>query len=328
MNDKTDNLELNINYRSPSKQVDMKEGYDENFKILDNSIQLILGTLENTDVEFAKSIDLDESYLYEYYAIPISWSGLENFYGSSIWSDNYHTYLSYQSGQQYYHYKFNKVLSKWEPMHFNFESFTGGRIWHANNRTFYSIVGYYSGGGYIATHKVFNSYTESWEDMTWNGSDLFDAIDIWHTASDTYFTNRRDQMWMKLNTATYTWEPQIWHYIGCTDNDFVSGGYYWYSNNHVYYSQGTRQFILNEETSTWSVHNWGDASEFDFYGSGVWKYDANIFLSSSYRLNLFTDKWEKIEWNNNINFDGSYMWTMEGSCFNSYNDIHYQILRK
>lgn len=60
MSSKTVNLELNINYTSPSKHVNMKEGYDENFEILDNSIQLILGTLENTDVEFSKSIDLEE----------------------------------------------------------------------------------------------------------------------------------------------------------------------------------------------------------------------------------------------------------------------------
>lgn len=60
MSSKTTNLELNINYRSPSTHLDLKTGYDENYNILDEQYQYILGTLENTDVSFSESIDLEE----------------------------------------------------------------------------------------------------------------------------------------------------------------------------------------------------------------------------------------------------------------------------
>ena len=60
MASKTTNLELNIEYTSPSTHLDLKTGYDENYRIIDDKFQYILGTLENTDVEFAKSIDLEE----------------------------------------------------------------------------------------------------------------------------------------------------------------------------------------------------------------------------------------------------------------------------
>lgn len=60
MSSKTTNLELNINYRSPSTHLDLKNGYDENYNILDEQYQYILGTLENTDVSFSESIDLEE----------------------------------------------------------------------------------------------------------------------------------------------------------------------------------------------------------------------------------------------------------------------------
>jgi len=60
MSSKTTNLELNIEYASPSTHLDLKNGYDDNYRILDDKIQYILGTLENTDVKFSESIDLEE----------------------------------------------------------------------------------------------------------------------------------------------------------------------------------------------------------------------------------------------------------------------------
>lgn len=66
MTSKTTNLELNIKYKSPSTHLNLKDGYDENYNILDEQYQYILGTLENTDLKFEESIDLTDSFAYEW----------------------------------------------------------------------------------------------------------------------------------------------------------------------------------------------------------------------------------------------------------------------
>lgn len=324
MSSKTNNLELNINYQSPQKQVDMKYGYDENFQILDESIQYILGTLENTDAAFSESIDLDESYFTVYYTIPVTWNGLTEFNGNNIWSDGINYYYSYSLNYYYYHYKYNKSTNIWEPKSFNFNNFGTERIWHVGNKTYYSSIGYYSGGGYQATHKIFNSETEEWENMTWNGTDKIDAICIWHSKNHTYYSNRDDNLYCVLNEETNTWEPKEWYYDGVDKRTIRYGMDFWTDGETTYYSSGTYQYMLDEKKSTWRVKNWG----MNFYASGIWYFDNNIFLGSSYILKKDTLEWKEPQWETSTSFSGTFVWHMEDKCYFSREATHLEILRK
>ncbi len=321
MSSKTTNLELNINYQSPQKQVDMKYGYDENFQILDESIQYILGTLENTDVAFSESIDLNDGYLSNYYLLSYEPEVPDYFYGQNIWYGKNHIYFS---GHKEYVY--DSKTSSWinQTWH-GLDKISPVYIWKCKDLIFYSQSNNFN--------YVLQEDTSTWEPIVIpNMPNNFYNTHIWYDGDNTYYSYNTTQL--KFNYDTLQWENITWNNI-----TYLHGEGIWQHDNTIYYSYSNTHRKLNRETATWEYTNWNGMSK--FYGSFVWTFDNTVFYSSieeetgsgskQYILNPNSKTWLIYTWNDNITFDKHDVWYNENegyvASFSYSHDGYYKILK-
>ena len=82
----------------------------------------------------------------------------------------------------------------------------------------------------------------------------------------------------------------------------------WTDGQNIYYSNGSEQYVLNKETSTWAVKAWNGLTSFK--GEYVWTDGQNIYYSNAseqYVLNKETSTWTVKT--GLTNFYGEYVWT-------------------
>ena len=60
MSRKTDNINLNIEYRSPERLINTRLGYDENCEIIDSIYPMILDALDQVSEKYSEIIELDD----------------------------------------------------------------------------------------------------------------------------------------------------------------------------------------------------------------------------------------------------------------------------
>lgn len=301
MNDKTDNLELNINYRSPSKQVDMKEGYDENFKILDNSIQLILGTLENTDLEFKKSIDLsDFASEWEIKEWNNIYAGLN---GDQIWINNNNVYYSDPYKYSNLQLKLNQSTDTWEQVSWT-SPYTvyGNQFWSDGDNLYYSSD----------TNQRIIDENSNFNIKIWNGYSRISGQYIWTDGDNIYYSYVSYDQYYVLDKATSTWSKKIWNGESC------SGNYIWTDGKNIYYSNWNNHYILNKETSTWETKIWNGYNL--FAGYNIWTNGEDIFLSQGTVqkvLDISTSTWIDKIWVGLNDFFGKNIWKFNGDIYYS-----------
>lgn len=100
------------------------------------------------------------------------------------------------------------------------------------------------------------------------------------------------------------------------------GNYVWYKDDAVYYSESTRQYILDKETFVWKNQKWNGLES--FYGSNVWTDGINAYYSvgvSQYVLN--GDTWEPKTWNGYTPENGYYVWTDGANVYYSSGSAQY-----
>lgn len=97
----------------------------------------------------------------------------------------------------------------------------------------------------------------------------------------------------------------------------MTGKAIWHSldNNHIYYSEGTRQYELDKDTNTWISKTWSGLTDFD--GWNVW-FDENTgitYYSEGLDKQYYLDEnsiWQVKTWNNNVpvinSLKGEYVW--------------------
>ncbi len=316
MSSKTANLELNINYQSPQKQVDMKYGYDENFQILDESIQYILGTLENTDVAFSESIDLNDGYLSNYYLLQYYPEVPDYFSGQGIWYGKNHIYYS---GHKEYVY--NPSNSSWvNHTWYGLNKISPTYIWKCKDLIFYSNNG---------SNYVLQENTSTWEPIViQNMPNNFYNTHVWYDGDNTYYSYNATQL--KFNYDTLQWENITWNNI-----TYLHGEGIWKCGDTIYYSYATTHRKLNRTTSTWEYTNWKEMTR--FYGSYVWEFDNTIFYSSidedpgsgskQYILNVNNNTWIQQTWNDNITFTKHDIWYNKKEAYIASPYGHYKVLK-
>ncbi|MBR4002794.1 MAG: InlB B-repeat-containing protein, partial [Clostridia bacterium] len=104
--------------------------------------------------------------------------------------------------------------------------------------------------------------------------------------------------------------------------NFFSPVYIWTDGENAYYSEGTKQFVLNKETFTWESKTW-NITDSNFSGSKVWTYKGNVYYSS-YVLDKETSTWVAANWNGYIP-SGIYIWTDGEDYFYSNWSTHYML---
>lgn len=88
------------------------------------------------------------------------------------------------------------------------------------------------------------------------------------------------------------------------------GRYVWTDGYDIYYSNGSEQYVLDIQSSTWVAKEWNGLTSFS--GSSVWSDGNNVYYSSGanqYVLDVSTSTWSAKTWSGIASFYGGYVWT-------------------
>lgn len=221
---------------------------------------------------------------------------------------------------------------------------TGRKVWKTNNNSYYD-----------STDIFFKDITEfnkiDWVVPTGHG---FGGDGIWSYKNEIYYNGSGGSLHLtKDSNGNYTnvWENKQW-------NVQISGKYIWTDGTNTYYSEGTKQYQLNDSTLNWTEKTWGVLTDFygryiwtdgtniyyseaskqyklvgttwvqqtwiglgELYGNGIWKYNNDIYYSrakSQYKLTKNTSNWVPVSWENLDSFQGYNIWYFNDKVYNSY----------
>lgn len=244
--------------------------------------------------------------------VEVSWNGLFEFDGRSVWVDNENVYYSYGVDQ----YKLNKETNTWEEM-----------TWYGVSDFIILDLFYYKENVYCCDYKKqfkLNRMTNTWEEMTWNGlpNVSLDGTDFWTDGDDLYYSSGSQHY--ILNENQNTWEEISWN--GMTS---FYGSYVWSDGENIYYSSGENQFKFNKEINTWEEMTWYGLSDFNLNGKNIWSDGENYyysFNSNQYVLNKETNTWEELSWNGMTSFSGVDVWSDGENFYYSSDEKQYMFI--
>ena len=200
--------------------------------------------------------------------------------------------------------------------------FAGYRLINKCNNTFRLIKRLNNVGSntYYSTFSPSSLYTDhhyklvkpkTWEDKTWNGSDKFDAEQIWTDGINVYYS--RDNIQYVLDVATSTWTAKTWN--GLTN---FRGLYIWSDGENIYHTHNNTTKVLDVATSTWTAKTWSGYNPQN--SIDIWTDGTNIYYSSGtshYVLDVATSTWRVKTWSGLTDFRGIYIWTNGTDIFYS-----------
>ena len=92
----------------------------------------------------------------------------------------------------------------------------------------------------------------------------------------------------------------------------------WTDGENIYYSNTTKQLVLNKATSTWVAKTWTGLT--DSYGTHIWTDGDNIYHgdgTNQYVLNKATSTWAVKTWIGLTSFNGINIWTDGENIYHS-----------
>ena len=235
--------------------------------------------------------DSNATKVYDYAWKEKKWSGLDNFEGDNVWSDD--NKIFYSNGSQ--QYILNKETSTWETI----KMFTDPKeryakpeqvntntelklfrenIWTDGTDTYYSDRN--------LQYKLIRNTTDvphliRWVLMKWKGLDIFDGRYIWKDGNDIYYSDGNKSF--ILDKQNHSWS--IKEFKGYK----VYGNHIWTDGTNVYYSSLDKQYILDRFTSSWNMKQWDcDLSMFD--SKNIWTDGNDIYFSLGYENQKVLDK--------------------------------------
>ena len=224
-----------------------------------------------------------------------TWTGLNSFYGSHVWTDGEHTYYSYKND----HYLLNG--DTWEAVTWTgLPDFDGRYIWTDGEHTYYS---------YGSKQYVLNG--DTWKVKTWTGLTNFSSDDIWTDGEHTYYSN--DKNHYVLNGDT--WEEKTW--TGLTR---FYGSNIWTDGENILCNLGNHShdcYLLNADTHEWKRISGGRVQQ-----KNLWTDGNNIYYHYSSDIYLFdkdTCKWVETTWRG-LKGDKKFFWTdgINYYCFTNF----------
>lgn len=221
----------------------------------------------------------------------MTWNGLPEFIGYSVWSDGVNIYCN--------SYVLDVETHTWREMKWNGDltSIAGRLVWTDGTNYYYSNY---------SEQYVLDVATHTWSPMTWNGYSPSLGEFVWTDGTNIYYSYS-EQVQYVLNRATNTWSKMTWN----GHND-VSGRGIWTDGKTFYYSSQEKQYVLDRATNTWSEYSWnGYAPNF---GASVWTDGYNIYCFDSddqYVLDTATNTWLQLTiiGKPNVMYPGNYVWT-------------------
>lgn len=103
--------------------------------------------------------------------------------------------------------------------------------------------------------------------------------------------------------------------------------YIWTDGIYTYYSNTTKQYILDTSTQTWFEMTWGGSlSTKNFIGGFVWTDGDNYYFSygtEQYVLDVAQHNWTAVEWQGLTKFYGNHIWTDGNNYYYLYDKEQY-----
>lgn len=269
------------------------------------------------------------SYTFDYFHAGYLW---HDTLGNIYYSDGTNSYPSKQL-------RFTPSTRSWALTSFTGVSSPDGRyVWSDGTNTYY---------GKGSAQYVLNPSTRVWSKVTWNIGEI-DGSNVWSDDGTCYcWLNQANY---KLDTTTGTWieapfyvysKANIWHdHLGNTYSSSIVGAstrvnkrldrqtnswvdvefhgleikaanHIWNDGVDTYYSYGTRQYVLDVQTYTWTKVSYL-APYRGLYAPHIFEHDGYYYFVAGYygaipalretgpveyRYNVATNTWEAYEWN-------------------------------
>lgn len=244
--------------------------------------------------------------------VPKTWNGLNNFYGSSVWHDEYdNTYISGNVNGSFYlsHWVLDKNTDTWSSKAWtnssggveSMSNFQASNMWTDGSYTYNS---YNVSSGY--RHFRLNVSTSNWDNAGFVAN--MTGYNVWTDGDDVYYSSSKQQL--IFNKTAGTWSTKTWS--GLTNFD---GSAVW-TDGTKFYCPGTNtgvtskyQYVLNNDGSSWSSKTWN----IDLYTSASyhWTDGTDVYYSASgnqYVLDKTTNTWVTKTWTGLTSFNGSGVW--------------------
>ena len=238
-----------------------------------------------------------------------TWSGLNSFYGSLIWTDGDNIYYSNNT----YQYMLDKTTNTWNTKIWNNQpsSFSSRDVWTDGDNIYYSNNN---------SQYVLDKSTSTQSAKTWNGYSSLFGQHIWTDGNNIYYSGGANNTQYVLDKITSTQNSKTW-------NGFnkIRGCYVCTDEENIYYIDSTNQYMLDKATSTWNSQTWSGLSDID--GRYIWTNGNNIYYSSGtdtqYVLDKVTSTQNSKTWDGYSNIYGSNIWTDGDNIYYSMNNSHY-----
>ena len=177
--------------------------------------------------------------------VPVSWKGLTEFSGQSIWTDGVNMYCSFSTRGSYKHYKLDRTTATWNVQQwYGRTAFVAADIW-TDGQTIYCSQG--------ALHYQLDNATSTWNARSWVGIGDFKGANVWHHHNNVYCSigDKHYQLQIEQNK----WVPKTWE----GDDINFSGANVWSQGDKFYVSNGAQQLSVIIRAPNVSQYNvWTD----------------------------------------------------------------------
>lgn len=260
-----------------------------------------------------------------------TWSGLTKIDGRAIWSDGTNLYYT-ESGT---HYVLNVETSTWTrkswsgigaPFAYYYLWFADGYVYSKNTISKYyrlnvaedkweeitmvepdnyfnpSSIWVDGTDAYYGNYK-FNTTTNSWDKITWNGISGISKDYIWHDSENNlYYSN--GSIHYEYNREINTWKLRTWQGVSSFNTSYI-----WATTNNIYFSNGNIQYVLDKETNTWIDKTWNGLTSIN--ASSIWTFEGKTYYMAStkyYILDESSSTWNLLHSNGMSITDSKYIW--------------------
>ena len=238
-------------------------------------------------------------------------------YSSYYWSDGEHVYYSNGS----VHYEVTNGYTATTKTWYGLTSFSGSSVWTDGTDI------YYSSG---SSQYVLNKSTSTWVVKTWYGLTEFNRQGVRKVGDDIYYLSTiypySTSFAKKLDRSTSTWNDITMHKVVPFS---VNAAYVWTDRTNIYYSEGSKQYILDTETGLATTKTWTGLTSFG--GNYIWTDGTDIYYSGGsyqYILDKATSTWSAKTWNGLSSFYGYSIWSDDTDIYYSNGASYQYVLNK
>ena len=170
---------------------------------------------------------------------------------------------------------------------------------------------------YLDTLVVADICYDDWIEVNYYAPMKFNANYLFNDTKGNVYHLIYDSSY-KLNKDTRKWDTITFN--GGEVNNMWAWNV-WNDGENIYYSEDTKQYILDLDTNTWNPMLWNGLTS--FYRNGIWTDGIEIYYNGSYVLNKETNTWETMIWNGFDDIYGPNVWTDGTNIYYSESDKQY-----